>query len=91
MPSIDVCKSHSKPMPQARQAVQRVADHISERFAVACEWRGDSLHFERTGVHGQIDLSPSEVRVVAQLGFLMGALKGPIEAEVHRYLEQEFS
>ena len=90
MPSIDVCKAHSKPMPQARQAVQRVADHIAERFAVACSWEGDILHFERTGVSGRIELSQQDVRVVAQLGFLMGALKGPIEAEVHRYLGEEF-
>lgn len=90
MPSIDVCKPHSKPLPQARQAVQRVADHMAERFAVSCAWEGDTLHFERSGVHGRIELSHADVRVVAQLGFLMGALKGPIEAEVHRYLDEEF-
>lgn len=91
MPSIDVCRTHSKPLPEARAAVDRVAAHIAERFSVQCAWQGDTLQFERPGVSGAIALEGREVRVSAQLGLLLGALKGPIEAEIHRFLDQEFA
>ena len=91
MATIDVCRKHGKPLPQARAAVERVAGHIAERFSVQCAWDGDTLQFERPGVNGAIELGGDEVRVVANLGFLLSALKGPIEAEIHRFLDDEFA
>jgi putative polyhydroxyalkanoate system protein len=91
MPSIDIRRSHDKSMKQARASVERVAERISEKFDVECGWNGNSLEFERCGVSGEISLDKGEVRVVVNLGFLLLALKGPIESEIHRYLESEFS
>jgi len=90
MPSIDIRHRHSKSLKDARASVERVAQKIQQKFDVSCAWEGDTLAFERSGVHGQIELSKGEVRVVANLGFLMMALKGPIESEIHKVLEKEF-
>lgn len=91
MPSIDITKAHSQPLAQARASVQRVADHIASKFDVACRWEGDTMHFTRSGVDGQIKLAPKHIHVTANLGFLLSALKSPVEKEIHRYLDQEFS
>ena len=90
MPSIDIRHRHSKSMKEARASVVRVAEKIQQKFDVSCAWEGDTLAFERSGVHGQIELGKGEVRVIANLGFLMMALKGPIESEIHKVLEREF-
>lgn len=90
MPSIDIRHRHNKPMKEARASVVRVAEKIQQKFDVSCAWDGDTLAFERSGVHGQIELGKGEVRVVANLGFLMMALKGPIESEIHKVLDREF-
>ena len=91
MPSIDITQPHSKPKKEARAAVDRVAEKIGERFQVECGWNGDTLAFNRSGVTGEIILGPKDVRVVVNLGFLLSALKGPIESEIHRVLEREFA
>jgi len=90
MPSIDIRRSHDKSIKEARAAVERVAAKINEKFHVECGWNGNSLEFERSGVHGSISLGKGEVRVVANLGFLLSALKGTIESEIHKYIDREF-
>jgi putative polyhydroxyalkanoate system protein len=57
---------------------------------VACDWEDDVLHFRRSGVEGEIRVTGKQVHVLAQLGFLLSALRGPVEREVNRYLDEEF-
>jgi len=90
MPHIDIRHSHSLPPSQARQAVEEVAAKLADRFGVECGWDGDTLNFSRSGVDGHIALEPQQLHVTAQLGFLLGAMKGPIEAEIRRVLEERF-
>ena len=68
-----------------------MAEKIGERFQVDCGWNGDVLEFTRSGVNGEITLGKKEVRIVVNLGFLLSALKGPIESEIHRVLAREFA
>ncbi len=90
MPSIEVRRQHGKPLKEARKAVERVAEKIAERFDVDYRWSGNTLHFKRSGVDGCIELSKDEVCVSANLGFLLSALRGPIEREIHKQIEKEF-
>lgn len=91
MPSIEIKRPHARPMAEAKKKVQRVADHIAEKFDVTYHWEGNTLHFERSGVDGYIMVSSKLVHVTANLGFLLMALRGPVEREIHRYLDEEFS
>lgn len=91
MPSIDIVQPHTKSMKDAKASVDRVADKIGERFQVDCGWKGNTLEFSRSGVNGEIRLEQEQVRVVVNLGFLLSAMKGPIESEIHRVLEREFA
>lgn len=91
MPSIDIKRDHSRSLPDARKAVQRVADHIAEKFDVSCAWDGNTLNFKRSGVDGHIKLTAKQVHVTAELGFLLMAIRGSVEREIHRYLDDEFT
>ncbi|MGJ4730264.1 polyhydroxyalkanoic acid system family protein [Luteimonas sp. SDU101] len=90
MAGIDIRHPHSLPLDQARLSVEQVAQKLSERFEVACDWQDDTLHFSRSGVEGRIALEPNQVHVTASLGFLLSAMKGPIEAEIRRVLAERF-
>lgn len=90
MPSIDIKRSHARPLAEARKKVQHVAEHLAEKFDVEWRWEGDVLHFQRSGVDGHIRVSTKQVHVTANLGFLLMALRGPVEREIHRYLDEEF-
>ena len=78
------------PPAKARKAVDEVARKLAERFDVEYDWDGDALNFTRSGVDGRIALAPNQLHVTAQLGFLLTALKGPIEAEIRRVLAERF-
>lgn len=91
MPGIDIRHKHAMPLPKARKAVEEVAKKLAQRFDVEYAWDGDTLNFNRSGVDGKIALEPKQLHVTAQLGFLLSALKGPIEAEIRRVLDERFS
>ena len=91
MSNIDIRHAHSLPPEQARKAVQEVADKLGTRFGMDSRWEGDTLHFARSGVDGHIALQPDQLHVTAQLGFLLSAMKGPIEQEIRRVLSERFA
>lgn len=90
MSQIDIRHAHSMDPPQARMAVQQLAESLSQRFGAHCEWAGDVLRFQRSGIDGHIALLPHQLHVSAQLGFLMSAMKGTIEGEIRRVLAERF-
>lgn len=91
MPSIDIRHDHSLPAAKARKAVEEVVVKLGKKFGLDYRWEGDTLHFVRSGVDGRIQLLPRQLHVTAQLGFLLAAMKGPIETEIKRYLDERFS
>jgi putative polyhydroxyalkanoate system protein len=90
MAHIDIEHFHTLPQPQAREAVDGMAEQLADRFGLACAWDADTLRFSRSGVDGHIALAPGRVHVVAKLGFLLSAMQGPIEAEIRRVLDEKF-
>ncbi|MFT3806130.1 polyhydroxyalkanoic acid system family protein [Arenimonas sp.] len=91
MSQIDIKRSHNLSQADARGKVEQIAKQLGRKFAMDHEWEGNTLHFSRSGVDGQIKVGAKQIHVVAQLGFLLMALKGPVEREIHRYLDEEFS
>jgi putative polyhydroxyalkanoate system protein len=91
MPNISIQRPHTMSMAKAKAAVDEVAEKIAGRFQVTTLWENDTLKFTRSGVQGAIAVSPSQVKVDAELGFMLGFLKGTIEKEVIGYLDKVLS
>ena len=91
MSTIDIRHPHTMPRAKARKAMDEFARKLSDKFSFDYEWdEDDTLHFSRAGVDGKIALMPKELRVSAKLGFLLAAMKGPIELEIRRVLDERF-
>ena len=91
MAGIDIRHTHSLPAAKARKAVEQVAKKLAERFDMEYGWDGDTLHFNRSGVDGKIELAAKHLHVTAKLGFLLSALQGSVEKEIRRVLDEKFS
>jgi putative polyhydroxyalkanoate system protein len=91
MSDIDILRRHRRSLKDAREAIERVAEHLAAKFDVEYAWEGNTMKFSRSGVDGHIRVTPKEVHVTASLGFLLMAIRGPIEREIHQYLDREFS
>ena len=90
MASIDIQRSHSKPLKDAKKSVERVAKHIADKFDVEYQWDGNTLNFSRTGVHGSIAVTAKDIHVSVNLSFMLMMIKSSVEKEIHRYIEDEF-
>jgi putative polyhydroxyalkanoate system protein len=90
MSTIRITRRHKKPLAQARAAVEHIAQSIGRKFDVEYAWNGNTLHFERHGVNGHIALAKGSVTITVELGFLLFAIRAPIEREIERKLDEEF-
>lgn len=91
MSRIEIRHPHSQQPQLARQAAEDVARKLAERFHCQCQWDGDALDFRRDGVDGRIELGANEVRVTAELGFMLSLMQAPIESEIRRVLSEKFA
>lgn len=90
MSHIVIHHPHDLTLDQARQAAETLAEQLAIRHEIGYHWQGDSLHFERSGVGGHIDLEPGMIRINARLGFLLAPFKHKLEQEIHRQLDEIF-
>lgn len=90
MSVIDVCAFHTMNKEQAQDAADELAQDLARKFDIDYGWDEDAIHFERPGVHGMITVGENEIRIKAELGFLLMMLKTRVEEEIIRYLEVHF-
>lgn len=90
MADINIVHEHALTPKKAREAAQKVADTIAEEYDLECEWEGDVLYFERSGVKGSMTLEKQQVQMVIKLGFLMSAFSSTIEAKVTENMKKVF-
>jgi len=88
--NIDIHAFHKLSHEDALTAADELSQDLSEKFGIDYGWEDEVIHFERPGVHGQIQVMDTELRIQTTLGFLLMMLKGPIEQEIVRYLEEHF-
>ncbi len=90
MADINIVHEHKLTPKKAREAAQKVADTIADEYGLTCEWEGDVLHFERSGVQGQMTLEKKKVEMFIRLGFMMSAFSSTIEAKVSENMKKVF-
>ena len=90
MPSIDIRRPHQLSIADARAVVDQVAARMHEKFGMTGQWQGDTLEFSRAGISGSIAVEGNAIQVRAQLGMMLTPLKGMIEQEIRRKLDEHF-
>ena len=88
MATITVSKRHNLSHKKAKAVAERLANDIEKRFALAWNWEGDHVHFQRPGVSGSMHVGTKDIRLDVKLGLLLTPLKPAIEREIHAQLDQ---
>jgi putative polyhydroxyalkanoate system protein len=93
MADIEFTKSHLLTIAKAKALVQEMADALAAEYGLGSAWRGNTLHFHRSGVDGEMHVTDSEIRLHVTLGFLLSAFKGKfiehIESNFDRLLTEQ--
>ncbi len=90
MANIHITQAHKLPMAEAKKAAQKVADSFAQKFDVKSSWKGDVLHFTRSGVDGTLKVGEGDAKIDIKLGFMLGMLSGKIEAEARQMMKEVF-
>lgn len=90
MPDINLVRSYSLPLAVAKARVQKTADELAEEHHLKSEWEGDTLHFDRPGLHGAIEVTDSELRLEVNLSLLLKPLRGRLEKRIMDKFERLF-
>ena len=91
MADIDIRRTHDLGMKAAREAADRMAEHLGRKFDLKGAWDGDVLRIERPGFIGTHTVTGKDVHLSASLGFLLRAMKGSIENAIHSELDSLFA
>ena len=90
MSTIDIHAFHKLSHEEALNAADELSIDLAKKFGINYGWEDEVIHFERPGVNGKILVQETELRIKADLGFMLMMLKSPIENEIMRYLEEHF-
>ncbi|CAM8635310.1 PHA_gran_rgn, putative polyhydroxyalkanoic acid system protein [Comamonadaceae bacterium] len=92
MADLHILREHSLGFAAARKIAFQWAEQAEQDFDMECTYvEGDDLDeviFKRSGVSGMLQVSESKFELSAKLGFLLGAFKDKIEAEIVKNLDQ---
>lgn len=91
MPDIHIHREHHLGLEEARKVGCAWAEKAQEKFDMDCTYAEgdtqDTLHFSRAGVQGTLLVDAIQFEMKAELGFLFGAFKARIEAEIGEQLD----
>lgn len=91
MANLHIVREHDLGLPAARKIAFAWAEQVKSDFGMECNYEegkvADQLAFSRSGVNGTLQVSADRFELDAKLGFLLGAFKGKIEAEIVKNLD----
>ena len=91
MADILIKREHALGLHEARQIAFKWAEQAEEEFGMESTYEegttSDLVSFSRSGVHGTLSVTKTEFHLAAKLGFLLGAFKDRIEAEIVKNLD----
>lgn len=91
MAQIHIHREHQLGLPGARKVAWQWAEQAEADFDMACTYEegddADEVQFSRSGVTGTLTVAADHFELDAQLGFLLGAFKDRIEAEIVKNLD----
>ncbi len=91
MADIKVERQHGMSLEDARAAAFKWAEQAEKKFEMSCTYEegdtSDEVIFSRSGVNGTLTVTPDKFHLNAKLGFLLGAFKEKIEAEIVKNLD----
>jgi putative polyhydroxyalkanoate system protein len=88
MSDIKYTRKHSLPLAQAKKIAQKTADDLAREYDLVSRWEGDTLHFHRAGVEGQMRVTDSQIDLAVKLGFLLKPFKAKFEQHIERHLDE---
>lgn len=91
MADLHILRKHALGFAKARKLAFDWAEQVEKDFGMECTYEegktADLVRFTRSGVQGELQVTKDKFELDAKLGFLLGAFKSRIEAEIVKMLD----
>jgi putative polyhydroxyalkanoate system protein len=91
MADIHIHRKHALGIVKAREIAFNWAEDVEKNLDMACtieeDKHEDCVTFKRSGVNGTLMVTKDSFELHAKLGFLVGAFKDKIQAEISKNLD----
>jgi len=88
---LHILRDHALGFQEARKVAYKWVEQAQGEFGMACTYAEsdaeDTVTFTRSGVNGTLQVTANCFVLEAKLGFLLGAFKDKIEAEIVKNLD----
>lgn len=88
MAKIHIVREHGVGCATARTEIERIAARIRAEHGADYAWDGDTLHFSRGGLHGQILVTDQVVELTIRLGLLFAPMRHQIETRLAEKIDR---
>ena len=88
MSNINIIKPHHFGLDKGMEVMMTLAEDLAKQYGAEYVVRGSQVAFRATGIEGLVSLSDHDIQIEAKLGFLMSALKGTIENQIHHKIDE---
>jgi putative polyhydroxyalkanoate system protein len=85
-----VGRQHDLGLAKAKRLAESIARQLQKDYGGSYAWKGNDLHFRRTGASGRVTVSKDEFQVSVELGLLLMPLTARIEREIHAFCDEHF-
>jgi putative polyhydroxyalkanoate system protein len=90
MSKIQITRAHRLGIEAARAEAERIAQHVQDKYGASYAWDGDTMHFSRSGVRGEIAITGDSLDLTIWPSLLLTPIRGQIEqrlvAKIDRHL-----
>ncbi len=91
MSNIHLKHNHSLTKEETRERVEAIANDLKREYKMDYAWKGDSVHFRRSGASGTVYLGDGFIELDIKLGMLLSPLKGKIEDTIRKDIDSRMA
>jgi putative polyhydroxyalkanoate system protein len=91
MPTINVRRQHDLGLAKAKGLAQSIARRLKGDYGGSFGWKGNVLHFKRTGASGSVAVTKDDLQVHVELGLLLSPLRSRIEREIVTFCDEHLA
>lgn len=91
MSNIHIKHRHSLSPEETRQRVEEIAKSLKKEYKIDYAWKGNRLHFRRSGATGSLDIGDGFIELSIKLGMVLAPVKGKIEKSIKQNIAVEMS
>jgi putative polyhydroxyalkanoate system protein len=88
MSTILIRRQHGLGLAEAKRLAESIARRLQNDYGGAFTWKGNDLHFRRTGASGSVAVTKENFQVHLELGLLLSPLHSLIEREIVTYCDE---